>query len=476
MSLRHTLAAATVAVVATLVPVTAPAQAAKATKAAKAPASVPLAAPAEAKALAADAYIFTFPLLQTFRELDRQQHDASAADYVGGFNRFAHQAALPSPKDATIRRRSYDAPYSRAWLDLRAEPMVFEFPALPAGRFAVAQWFDLWGHNLAHVSSRAAAGKAQRLLIAGPDWKGPPPRGIDRVVQSSTSLVGGTLRVAAATPGDGASVAALQAQFRLQPLSAFLKRSAPKAAPALTLPRWDEARGDGRDFVAYVNALLPYVAPDPAEAMALRRFAAIGVGAGRAFDAAKLDPALAAAIEGGVAEAKAKLEKAMADARGAVDPVGTREAYGGDPMKRAVSAGFDLHRTAREEIAEFPITGDGGGDPFEKGAKYVLRFPPGQLPPVDGFWSLEMITVPTVGFVANPLDRYVIDSRQADLAKAADGAIEITIARDDPGGALTTNWLPAPDAGFSLTLRLYAPKAEAVDGRWKPAYPNRVTR
>ena len=176
MSLRHTLAVATVAVAAALVPVTAPAQAAKATKAAKAPASVPLAAPAEAKALAADAYIFTFPLLQTFRELDRQQHDASAADYVGGFNRFAHQAALPSPKDATIRRRSYDAPYSRAWLDLRAEPMVFEFPALPAGRFAVAQWFDLWGHNLAHVSSRAAAGKAQRVLIAGPDWKGPPPR------------------------------------------------------------------------------------------------------------------------------------------------------------------------------------------------------------------------------------------------------------------------------------------------------------
>jgi hypothetical protein len=242
------------------------------------------------------------------------------------------------------------------------------------------------------------------------------------------------------------------------------------------LPRWDEARGDGRDFVAYVNALLPYVAPDPAEAMALRRFAAIGMGAGRAYDAATLDPALVAAIEGGVAEAKARLEKAMADARGAVDPVGTREAYGGDPMKRAVSAGFDLHRTAREEIAEFPITGDGGGDPFEKGAKYVLRFPPGQLPPVDGFWSLEMITVPNVGFVANPLDRYVIDSRQADLARAADGAIEITIARDDPGGVLTTNWLPAPDAGFSLTLRLYAPKAEAVDGRWKPAYPNRVTR
>jgi hypothetical protein len=284
------------------------------------------------------------------------------------------------------------------------------------------------------------------------------------------------LRGAAATPGDGASVAALQAQFRLQPLSAFLKRPAPKPAPAPALPRWDEARGDGRDFVAYVNALLPYVRPDPAEAMALRRFAAIGMGAGRAYDAATLDPALVAAIEGGVAEAKARLEKAMADARGAVDPVGTREAYGGDPMKRAVSAGFDLHRTAREEIAEFPITGDGGGDPFEKGAKYVLRFPPGQLPPVDGFWSLEMITVPNVGLVANPLDRYVIDSRQADLARAADGAIEITIARDDPGGALTTNWLPAPDAGFSLTLRLYAPKAEAVDGRWKPAYPNRVIR
>jgi len=187
-----------------------------------------------------------------------------------------------------------------------------------------------------------------------------------------------------------------------------------------------------------------------------------------------MDSAVVAAIDGGVADARARLEKAMAEVRGAVDPVGTREAFGGDPMKRSISAGFDLHRIARSEIVEFPIAGDGGGDPFEKGAKYRLVFPAGQLPPVDGFWSLEMIGVPAVRYSDNPVNRRVIDSRMEGLKKNADGSLEIAIQRDTPGPELESNWLPTPDAGFSLTLRLFAPKAEAVDGRWKPAYPNRL--
>jgi len=187
-----------------------------------------------------------------------------------------------------------------------------------------------------------------------------------------------------------------------------------------------------------------------------------------------MDSGVVAAIDAGVTEARGKLEKSMADVRGAVDPVGTREAFGGDAMKRSISAGFDLHRVARNEIVEFPITGDGGGDPFEKGAKYRLVFPPGQLPPADGFWSLEMISVPDVRYLENPVNRYVIDSRMTGLKKNADGSIEIAIQRESPGQELESNWLPSPNTGFSLTLRLFAPKAEAVDGRWKPAYPNRL--
>ena len=436
--------------------------------------AAPMASAADAKNIASDAYLQTFPLLQTAMELDRQMNKADAPDYLGKFNVFKQQDGMPSPKDASIRKKSFDAPYSWAWLDVRAEPVVVQMPAIPAGRFVVLQLYDLWGHNLAHVDGKTAGTKPMSVLVAGPGWKGAQPKGIDRVVRSETSLVGVTLRTAAATPGDGASVADLQKQYRILPLSQFAKGAAPKAAPPVTFAAFDEAKADTGAFIGYVNQLLPYVRLDAAEQIAFKRYAGIGMVAGKPYDPAKMDSGVVAAIDGGVTEARGKLEKAMSEVRGAVDPVGTREAFGGDSMKRSISAGFDLHRVARNEIVEFPIAGDGGGDPFEKGAKYRLVFPPGQLPPVDAFWSLEMISVPNVRYFENPVNRYVIDSRMAGLKKNADGSVEIAIQRETPGPELESNWLPSGDTGFSLTLRLFAPKAEAVDGRWKPAYPNRL--
>lgn len=434
----------------------------------------PMASAADAKNITVDAYLQTYPLLLTARELDREMNTTDAPDYVGKFNTFRHQDGMPSPKDASVRRKSYDAPYSWAWLDLRAEPVVLHLPAIPAGRFVVVQLYDLWGNNLFHVDAKTAGGKPVNVLVAGPGWKGAQPKGIGQVVRAETSLVGVTARTAAATPGDAASVADLQRQYAIVPLSKLAKTTAPKAAPAITFAAWDDTKADTGAFIGYVNALLPYVRLDAAEQIQFKRYAGIGMVPGKPWDPAKMDSAVVASIDAGVKDAAAKLEKAMADARGAVDPVGTRDAFGGDVMKRAISSGFDLHRVAKSEIVELPITGDGGGDPYEKGAKYRLVFPPNQLPPVDGFWSLEMISVPDVRYRENAVNRYVIDSRMPGLKKNPDGSLEIAIQHDSPGPELESNWLPSPDAGFSLTLRLYAPKQAAVDGTWKPAYPNRL--
>src|SRR5258708_14447761 len=163
---------------------------------------------------------------------------------------------MPSPKDASIRRKSYDAPYSWAWLDVRAEPVIVQMPAIPAGRFVVMQFYDLWGHNLAHVDTKSGASKPVNVLVVGPNWKGAQPKGVDRVVRSETSLAGVTGRTAAATPGDAASVAELQKQYRILPLSQFTKGAAPKAAPPITLAAFDEAKADTGAFIGYVNQLV----------------------------------------------------------------------------------------------------------------------------------------------------------------------------------------------------------------------------
>jgi hypothetical protein len=68
--------------------------------------------------------------------------------------------------------------------------------------------------------------------------------------------------------------------------------------------------------------------------------------------------------------------------------------------------------------------------------------------------------------VANPLERFAIGDRD-DLTYNADGSLDIYMQHESPGDDKASNWLPAPAQGaLGVTMRLYAPKAAALDGRW----------
>ncbi|WP_431268059.1 DUF1214 domain-containing protein [Dankookia sp. P2] len=119
------------------------------------------------------------------------------------------------------------------------------------------------------------------------------------------------------------------------------------------------------------------------------------------------------------------------------------------------------------EDAIYPITQvSGDGRALTGQSRYLMRFLRGQEPPVGAFWSLTLYDAQ--GFqVANPINRFAIGDRDP-LVRDADGTIELLIQHADPGGERKANWLPAPDGPFNLTLRLYAPLAPALDGRWTP--------
>ena len=110
---------------------------------------------------------------------------------------------------------------------------------------------------------------------------------------------------------------------------------------------------------------------------------------------------------------------------------------------------------------------DGEGKPLTGAHRYVIHFDRGQLPPVKGFWSLTMYDAE--GYqVANTMDRFAIGDRD-EIRYNADGSLDIFIQHDNPGEYKESNWLPAPNNGvLGLTMRLYAPKPEALDGRWNP--------
>ncbi|NEN06129.1 DUF1214 domain-containing protein [Diaminobutyricibacter tongyongensis] len=117
-----------------------------------------------------------------------------------------------------------------------------------------------------------------------------------------------------------------------------------------------------------------------------------------------------------------------------------------------------------EEAAYWTTTRDGSGQRLSGRFDYILRFPAGQLPPNDAFWSLTVTDV--VGYmVSNPIGRSSFDDR-SDLVKNDDGSIDIHLGHAAPPG-LERNWLPTPSGAFKLMLRAYLPGPAILDGTYR---------
>ena len=87
---------------------------------------------------------------------------------------------------------------------------------------------------------------------------------------------------------------------------------------------------------------------------------------------------------------------------------------------------------------------------------------------MNAFWSVTMYDGKTQLLVDNPLNRYLINSPMLPQLKTdTDGGLTLYVQKDSPGADKAANWLPAPAGPFYLILRLYEPRAEALDGTWQ---------
>ena len=137
-------------------------------------AQAPAPSTTEAKSIAAEAYLYAYPMLYNYKTLFQQTVDPSFPGYIGGFNRYRHYSRGFTPADKDIVTPSNDTPYSWAWLDLRAEPMVVSVPA--SDRYYVLQWFDLYTHNFAYIGSRATGTEAGTICSPDPAGTARPRR------------------------------------------------------------------------------------------------------------------------------------------------------------------------------------------------------------------------------------------------------------------------------------------------------------
>lgn len=424
--------------------------------------------PAEARAIAKEAWLYAYAPLQGYQTLWNQTQNKAFPGYVGGFDRFRHYSRSATPADKDIVTPNNDTPYSWAWLDLRTEPIVLSLPAVPAPRYYVNQWFDLYTHNFAYTGVRSTGRGAGTYLFAGPNWKGTVPKGITKVFRSETDFVGTLTRTQLNGPDDIPALKAIQGQYVLTPLSRFTGQPAPPPAPAVAWPAWNASKAEGIGFITYLNALLPFMPAVPSERAMRARFARIGIGPGLPFDPARLDPKLRTALEEGVAEASQELKAKAQQQSSSQGFFGSRQQLGSDYLTfRSMGAMLGIYGNSSEEA--FYATQQTGpdGQVLDGRKRWVLRFEPGQLPPVTEFWSVTLYKLPERLLVENPIQRYSIGDRTSGLKLGTDGSLEIYIQSENPGTDKVSNWLPAPAGPFFFVARLYGPKDPVLKGTWK---------
>jgi hypothetical protein len=224
-------------------------------------------------------------------------------------------------------------------------------------------------------------------------------------------------------------------------------------------------------YFAYGAELMKRDPPHVTDWSILARMKRIGLEPGKSFDLAKAERAVRSALERAVPDALKEMEAKMPSMARAVNGwqmnTDTMGVYGNYYLKRAIIAMVGLGANQPED-AIYPMSvGDAEGKPLKGETNYVMHFAKEELPPVDAFWSITMYDAD--GFpVANPLNRFAIGDRDA-LKYNPNGSLDIYIQHQSPGTDKESNWLPAPKRGaMSLVMRLYAPKAPAIDGRWNP--------
>ena len=429
----------------------------------------------EARAIAVEAYLYLYSLVTM--DLTRLQFTNvdKVDEFKGPMNVFVNVPAYPTAEMKTVVRPNFDTLYSSAWLDLTEEPMVVSVPDTD-GRYYLLPMLDMWTDVFASPGWRTTGTGAQTFLVTPPGWTGTVPDGITEL-KASTPYVWIIGRIKTDGPADYDAVHKIQDALKLRPLSQIdnedWKPAPTKIDPDVdmkTPPKEQVDTMPAGKFFAYAAELLKLHPPHFTDEPIIARMKRIGIEPGKSFDIASVDPAIRKGIE---AAPKAALElmawKLPTLARVEnywsmnTDTMGV---YGNYYLKRSIITQQGLGANVPQD-AIYPLNiGDKDGKPLDGTNNYTIHFSKDEIPPVNAFWSITLYDAQ--GFqVANELNRFAV-SNWMPFKYNDDGSLDLYFQHESPGKDKEANWLPAPKGPFNLTMRLYAPKSEALTGKWNP--------
>jgi hypothetical protein len=438
--------------------------------------AVEVISPDEALEIATEACIYAYPLV--IAELTRR---SSVAGPNGTpVNQFSHRRAFPDSNFTQVVRPNADTLYSTMWFDVSREPLVISVPD-SKGRYYLLPMLDMWTDVFASLGSRTTGDKSELIVLAGTGWKGSIPQSAI-LIQSPTALGWIIGRTQTNGSEDYLNVHRFQEGFTVTPLSRLDRPYAVTHTPVE--PSWDLKtppvelieKLSAQAYFGLFADLMKLNPPHANDYPMIHRLARIGIVPGRFFS-----------FPSASAEIKHALENAMSDSflqiknlsRAGTIVNGWRVrfsgigSYGTDYRGRAAIAYSGLGANLVEDAIYPAAFADADGKPFSGDKSYTLHFDREQLPPVHAFWSLTMYDE-RQSFTSNSINRYAIGDRDR-LAFNSDGSLDIYIQRGSPGQGKESNWLPTPAKGtFTMNLRLYWPKAEALNGTWAPPPVKRI--
>ena len=400
------------------------------------------------KLAARTAWLFTLPLIEIATTRARGQANGSA------MNSFGHMRRLADHRARAVTTPNNDTFYSTAQVDLSQGPVSITLPAT-GERYLSLQLMDAYSNSFAILGTRTTGGAGGTFTLVGPTDAAEGPN----VVRSPTPHVWALARILVDGPHDAEAAKAVQQGISMQ-------------GPAVETPGPFASRGaPWADYFASAAKLMTLNPPKVTDRAILSVMAPLGLAD---FDPGRFSPEQVAAIEAGVAEARA------ASKRGGLSGAGFTEGwsypsprlgdFGQDYDLRASVAVSGLAALPPAEAMYMRAEGDLRGALFDGAKAWRLHFTADGLLPVNSFWSLSLYEATEDGqffFTDNPLGRYAIGDRTAGLTANPDGSLDIWIGHDRPGPEREANWLPAPDGPFALFMRAYLPKPELLEGGYR---------
>ena len=409
---------------------------------------------AEARETALDAYIYGYSLITTEVTRVQMSNVPTAEGMHAPMGRFVNIERYPPAGYRGVSAPNADTLYSIAWLDL-AEPQVFSHPDM-GKRYYLFEMTDLWMTDFEAPGTRTEGEKAATYLITGPGWNGAVPAGMKQIKAATRYMVIIGRTYANGTEQDYKAVNALQAQYKIVPLSAYgkpYKYEAPPVNPdpGFSMTAKPQVVINWMNTATYFNLMAKLMGeaapPAPEDAPMIARMARIGLVPGQPFDPAKLSPAVQWALkdlgEAGMERIERNKDKLGAMVNGWIVTKGLG-VYGTNYFKRAVVAAFGWPANLQEDAVYPYTTVDSNGQTLNGANKYTLTFAKNATPPVNGFWSITMYAIDKGWwFVSNPLNKFTVSPRN-HLKYNADGSLTLYFQNESPGEDKEANWLPAP--------------------------------